>query len=102
MSQERSEAGFAESYMGGDSEDYDVIKVDGGAEEGRVVEATDRTLDTWNEIWKRTQAGFETNASYCEIMGLDAKGHHDPDLIKYVNAENLIDYLMIIFITEKI
>ena len=50
QSEERPEAFFAASYLGGQKEDYDIIKHSGGG-----IEATDGTLDTW---WQLTKTGF--------------------------------------------
>ena len=46
QTQERSEARFAESYFGGNKEDYDVVKVD---VENYIyeLEATDGNMDSW-------------------------------------------------------
>jgi hypothetical protein len=53
QSQERSEARYAESYFGGDEEEYDVVKVN--TETGYTVEATDGNLDSWQKLYQMCQ-----------------------------------------------
>lgn len=96
QTQERSEASFAESYFGGISDDYDVVKSD---HEGRGIEATDGTLDSWEHIWKATQAGYYTNISYFNIIGCNTNGERDFAKKRWVEPENLIDYMLIVFYT---
>jgi len=98
QTQERSEARYASDYLGGDDEDYDVIKVD---TEDYIyqIEATDGYLDTWRYLWNMTLSGFEDNAKYFSLMGLDAEGNPDPNGRIYVNIDNLIDYMIVIFYT---
>ena len=98
QTQERGEANFAESYFGGDTDDYDVIKVDVG-ENFNVyqVEATDGNLDSWFAIWDIVQDGFETNENYFKLIGLNPAGEIDTSLNVYVDIDNLIDYMITIF-----
>jgi hypothetical protein len=97
QTQERSEARFAASYLGGEPEDYDVIKVNGDIQTARVIEATDGTLDVWEDIWERCQAGFATDAAYQALQGNDPLGEPDPELPVLVDLDNLIDYMLVIF-----
>lgn len=100
QSQERPEANYAASYMGGNSDDYDVIKVDiGDYYDLYDIEATDGNLDAWQEVWDACQEGFSTNASYFQLQGLNADGVKDPQGKKLVDIDNLIDYMLIIFYT---
>ncbi|MBE0655405.1 MAG: CotH kinase family protein, partial [Bacteroidales bacterium] len=100
QTQERGEAAFAESYFGGSKEDYDVIKVDIG-ENWNVyeIEATDGNTDAWEEVWKLCQAGFSSNANYYKLLGLSSTGKVDTSLNVWVDIDNLIDYMLIIFYT---
>ncbi len=90
QTQERSEARYAESYFGGNSEDYDVIKQDG---------VTDGNDNAWIQLWEITQSGYQNNINYYKIQGLDASGRRDPSISKLVDIDNLIDYMNIIFYT---
>lgn len=46
QTQERTEANFAASYLGGEDTDYDVVKVN-TEDWDYVIEATDGNLDAW-------------------------------------------------------
>lgn len=99
QTQERAEARFAETYFGGDVDDYDVVKVNGDDPRGRVIEATDGNLDLWQEVWERCEAGLESDAAYHALLGLDPDGERDDALRVLVDVDNLIDYMMVIFYT---
>jgi len=89
--QERPEASYAESYFGGDKDDYDVVKVEYGA---YVIEATDGTLDAYQRLWEAATAGFATNEAYCRVQGLNTDGTRNPAYEKLVDIDNLIDYML--------
>ena len=94
---ERTEAAFSESYIGGDKDDYDVVKSDGDADFN--VGATDGSLAAWQNLWNlgKTHRSSPTNANYFRMMGLAADGvtpTADPVLL---DAGSLIDYLLITF-----
>ncbi len=99
QTQERSEANFAETYFGGQSEDYDVIKVDRDA--GDSITATDGTLDAWQSVYTLCQAGFASNDGYYRLEGKNAQGARDAALPVLVDVDNLIDYLLVIFYTAN-
>ena len=73
QTQERSEARFASDYLGGNAEDYDVIKVNTEDWQYRI-EATDGDFDNWYEIWNMCQEGFTSNEDYFKLEGKDAEG----------------------------
>jgi hypothetical protein len=97
QTQERTEARYAASWFGGEVDDYDVVKVNGDDPRGRVIEATDGTLDLWEDVWDRCAAGFEDDAAYFALQGLDASGAPDPGQRALVDVDNLIDYMLVIF-----
>ncbi len=92
--QERSEASYAESYFGGQAEDYDVIKAD-----GYRTSYTDGTLDAWNGLWHLCEDGFATDDAYYAVQGKRPDGTDDPNIPVQVNVDNLIDYMLGIFFT---
>ncbi|MBN1466796.1 CotH kinase family protein, partial [candidate division KSB1 bacterium] len=94
QTQERSEASFAESYFGGREEDYDAIKVDAGYGRPYVMEAANGTLDAWNELWSLAKGGLSDKASFNRIQGLNPDNTPNPDYPKYVDLDNLIDYMI--------
>ena len=103
--EERPEASFAETYLGGDKDDYDVIKTTGQAG-GYTIEATDGVLrgptgqpSAYEQLWQKSRAHFSdpTNARYFAISGLAADGVTpiaDPVLL---DIDNLIDYMLTVF-----
>lgn len=96
QTQERSEARYASDYFGGDSEDYDVIKIS-NIDYSKDIIATDGTLDKWREIYGFTQAGFISNTDYFNLEGKDASGVRIPGAEVYVDMDNLIDFMINIF-----
>jgi hypothetical protein len=93
QSQERPEARYAASYLGGNVEDYDVVKPD----DGYVIGATDGNLDAYREVWNFCSSGFRTNANYFKLQGLNADGTKNLAYKVLVDIDNLIDYMLIIF-----
>lgn len=91
MTEERPEASFAESYFGGDKEDYDVMKSFGDIADGN--------RDAYERLWERWTAGFTDDADYFRVLGKDAAGNDDPSLEKMVDLQNLIDYMIITYYT---
>lgn len=98
QTEERSEANYAESYFGGDKEDYDVIKV---SVEGWPYfnEATDGTMAPWQDLWNRCNRGFSSNADYFALEGKDQYGKPVKNTRVFVDIDNLIDYMIVIFYT---
>lgn len=90
---ERPEASYGETYYGGDKEDYDVIKVEAGP---YTINATDGNLDAWRELHVLTGRGFANDASYQRVLGNNPDGTRNPEYPVYVDAPNLIDYMLII------
>ena len=98
QTQERTEASFAESYFGGSKDDYDVIKVDIGDNFNLYeIEATDGNTESWQAIWNMCQQGFSTNPNYFKLIGQSPTGTVDTSLTVWVDVDNLIDYMLIIF-----
>jgi hypothetical protein len=98
QTQERAEASFAASYLGGKSEDYDVVKVDVGDDWNLYeIEATDGTTDAWYEVWQLCQQGFSSNTNYFKLAGKKLSGETDTTMKVLVDIDNLIDYMLIIF-----
>lgn len=94
---ERPEASFAETYLGGDNDDYDVIKSEGDTD--YTTAATDGNLTTWHQLYNLAKAhrASPTNANYFRMMGLAADGvtpTSDPVLL---DPDNLIDYMLLTF-----
>jgi hypothetical protein len=97
QSQERSEASFAESYLGGADNNYDVIKVD--VTQGDIIEATDGQLDAYQELWWYADQGFDSDWAYYRAQGLNTNGTPSPLYDKLLDVDNLIDYMIVIYYT---
>jgi len=100
QSQERPEAEFAASYLGGDEDDYDVVKVDIGEDFNLYqIEATDGNLDGYKQVFNLYQLGFASNENYFKLQGRNADGSINPKGKCLVDIDNLIDYMINIFYT---
>lgn len=86
---ERMDKDFAEAYLGGDAEEYDVIK--------DYAEVADGTIDAWKAMMALAKQGLETNEAYQRIQGRNPDGSINPDLPNYVDVVNLADYMLINF-----
>jgi hypothetical protein len=93
QTQERAEASYAESYFGPAKEDYDVVKSRAG-NGGYDIEATDGALDAWRRLWDASNAGFNDDATYYRVQGLNPDGTPNPTYEKLLDVDNLIDYML--------
>lgn len=98
QTQERSEARYASDYLGGDKEDYDVIKIS-GEDYSKEIVATDGTLDKWKEVYDLSLKGFVSNKDYFFLEGKDENGLGIPGAEVFVDVDNLIDYMINIIYT---
>ncbi len=90
---ERPEASFGETYFGGLSENYDVIKVEAGP---YTINATDGNLSAWTRLWNQANPGLGSNEAYFRIQGRNPDGTRNPALENLVDVPNLIDYMLVI------
>lgn len=95
QTQERSEDSFAESYLGGTAEDYDVIKPD----DNKQIEATAGNLNAYTQLWNSCKIGYTSYGEYFKIQGLNTDGTPNNTYKKLVDIDNLIDYMLITFFT---
>lgn len=79
---------FLESYLGGNENDYDVIK------EKETTIPTDGTMVAWNAL-KSQITGVETNVNYQKIQGRNADGTINPAYQNLLDVDNYIDYMLI-------
>ena len=59
--------------------------------------ATDGSLDAWERFWKICKAGLESDAAYQRILGNNPDGTRNPDYEAFLDVDNLIDYMLVIF-----
>ncbi len=100
QTQERSEARYAETYLGGNREDYDVIKPVGAFLPNAYTNyATDGNMEAYARFWNIARYGFYENAVYYSVQGLNPDGSINPSYERYLDVNNLIDYILIIYYT---
>ena len=113
--QERPEANFGQNYLGGDEDNFDVVKSAGGsggynteATDGTMSQGTSATPDSaWARLWWRARelrADITSEASrttrYYAMQGLLADGiTPSAGNPKVLNPENLSDYMLNSFYT---
>ncbi|MBN1647962.1 MAG: CotH kinase family protein [Spirochaetales bacterium] len=96
--QERADASFASDYLGGNPDDYDVVKpeiLDDYSYSG--IEASDGTLEAWKAVWDLTREGLSSNENYFRLQGRNPDGSRNPDYPVLVDVENLTDFMNVIF-----
>lgn len=84
QTEERVDGSYAESYFGGDEDDYDVIRT---TQPGYVTEAVSGSEDNWKTLWDiAVNQGFvgEYEGNYAKVI--------DEGL---VNTTNLMAYMLI-------
>ena len=84
---ERLDEEFMETYLGGNEEDFDILK--------DYTELVSGSLDEWNAMMSLANNGLADNASYFKIQGKNADGTDNAGYTKYLDVENLIDYMII-------
>lgn len=104
QTQEQADNRYAESYMGGDYRDYDVLSTvndyTNGSDNDKTVELEDGTIDAAQRLWTKTLAGFSKNADYYMVQGYEPDGKTvNPSYVRLLDVDNLIDYLLITFYT---
>ncbi|MCH8924301.1 MAG: lamin tail domain-containing protein, partial [Planctomycetes bacterium] len=99
QTQERSEQHYGESYLGGDDDDYDIIKATGGPL--YQTEATAGTTDAWRDLWSQARNIWAdpSDANYMRVQGLNPDGRRNPDYPVLVDIDNLIDFMIGIIYT---
>lgn len=90
---ERIDEHYAESYNGGDKEEYDVVRTFHDERltfETGVVEGNDAA---WHALWKLMDSGF-AGANYPKACGLNPDYTRNPDYPVLLNPTNLMHYMM--------
>jgi hypothetical protein len=79
---------FAESYLFGDEQDFDVIK--------DYSEAVDGEITAWNTLVAMADAGLIGNDAYQFIRGNNPDGTPNPGIGAMVDVVSLADYMVLI------
>ncbi|WP_167546579.1 lamin tail domain-containing protein [Stieleria maiorica] len=99
QTQERAEANYAESYLGGKAENYDVLKPERGAYQNI---ATDGNFDAYTLLWEQADArasdgitpAFVDDAQYMRAQGKNPDGSENLDYPVLLDVDNLIAYMI--------
>jgi len=90
MTQERVSGEFGESYLGGDEDDFDVLKrnalAPGQTGTGLEAEATDGTVDDWQQLWPL-------------VNDLSVSDQEFATLANEIDLVNLADFYLLHFYT---
>ena len=86
---ERMDNDFAESYLYGDEQDFDVIK--------DYSEAVDGEITAWNTLVAMANAGLIGNDVYQFIRGNNPDGTPNPEIGAMVDVVSLADYMILNF-----
>lgn len=99
QTQERGDEDYAEEYIGGDKDNYDVMKSQSAdLEGGRQTGPTAGNADAWNAMWDMAiNQGFTGSyeSNYMKIMGRDPDGSRNAEYPVYLDPTNLITYMLI-------
>ncbi|MEZ6119377.1 MAG: FN3 associated domain-containing protein [Pirellulaceae bacterium] len=83
---ERPDDAFAAEHMGGERENYDIVKDFNELYRGSKA--------AWNEMFSIANAGLESDEAYQRIQGNNPDGSPNADLPNYLDVDNLIDYMI--------
>lgn len=101
QTQERVEEHYAEAYMGGDEDDYDVVKSALGDVGG--TEVSEGNDIAWHQLFDCGQAlaaNPVANANlYWTMQGLNPDGSRNESLPVLLDVDNLVDYMLVIIYT---
>ncbi len=86
---ERLDDEWAESYLGGFAEDYDVIK--------DYTEVAEGNKDAWNQMQSLLDSDVSDEAIYQRLQGNHPDGSANQDYEAYIDMVNLIDYMLMNF-----
>ena len=89
QTEERPEEHFAESYFGGDQEDYDVLKPD-----GYYVQVKSGNNEAWRQLWQMTTNGF-SQVSYNRATGRSAEGYPSNLIPVLLDPTNVADVTIV-------
>ena len=92
---ERPEASFGETYLGGNKDNYDVIKVEAGTYR---IYPTDGNMDAWTRLYNgcTNAAALTNNEAYFKLQGRNPDGLTNPTYENLIDTTNLVDYMLLI------
>ena len=85
---ERPEEDFAAGYLGGDPDEYDVIK--------DFAELASGNMTAWNQLMALANAStLTTDAGYWQVQGRNADGSLNPAIEPLLHMQSFIDYMIV-------
>ncbi|MBN2270644.1 MAG: chitobiase/beta-hexosaminidase C-terminal domain-containing protein, partial [Sedimentisphaerales bacterium] len=92
QTQERAESVHAAAYMGGDRDDYDIVKTPG-------MYATDGTRESLDRLYDETMLGLDSLERYYRVQGKNMDGTRNPAYERLLDVDNVIDFMIIEYYT---
>jgi hypothetical protein len=86
---EKLDKDYAETYLYGDKEDFDIIK--------DYAEVVDGNISAWNKLVAKANAGLASNSAYQYIQGKDPDGTINASYDAMVDVISLADYMLLNF-----
>ncbi len=96
---ERPGGDYGQSYFGGNEDDYDTIKSDN--EDGHIY-ATDGSIESYYELWNQINTGVSCSEGYYKVQGMNIDGNRNPTYTRYIDVDNIIDYMLLVFYTGNV
>ena len=100
QTEERCDADYAKTYLGGKSDDWDCIKT---SHNGYRTEASDGNMNAFTELYNiAVKQGFSGiySTNYYWIKGIDAEGNKIPGSPVYLDEDDLMAYMLITYFTR--
>jgi hypothetical protein len=101
QTQERVEENYAATYLGGEPEDYDVVKA--GRMDGGGTQVNEGNDAAWFQLFTLAQNLADSPAAnannYWTMQGLNPDGTRNPQLPVLLDVDNLINFMMIVIYT---
>ena len=97
QTQERGDEDFAESYLGGDADDYDLIKKSDENTKSYPTYAAAGTMDAWSNLWHiAVNEGFGDGheANFMKILGRNPDGSRNTAYPILLDLTNMIVYVI--------
>ena len=83
---ERPDDAFLAGHLGGNREDYDIVK--------DFDELFRGSKTSWNRMFRIAGDDIDEQANYQLIQGNNPDGTQNPELTNYLDVDNLIDYMI--------
>ncbi len=93
QTEERVDANFGASYLGGDAEDFDTIRL---AQPNYMLCAMDGTWNAYHDLWDLSvNRDLSVKENFMRLLGRNADGTRNAEYPVYLNPTNVMTYMMI-------